>query len=61
MNEEIKKFNEFRTDEDGTYFYYNNQNNEEQWSYELDKLEIYITNLQEENQKLKNPRLDKRK
>lgn len=61
MNEEIKKFNEFRTDEDGTHFYYNNQNNEEQWSYELDKLEIYITNLQEENYKLKETNEEHRK
>lgn len=52
MNEEIKKFNEFRTDEDGTYYYYNDKNNVEQWSYNLDNLKDYITNLQEENQKL---------
>jgi cell division septum initiation protein DivIVA len=52
MNEEIKKFNEFRTDDDGTYYYYNDKNNVEQWSYNLDNLKKYITNLQEENQKL---------
>ena len=48
MNNEIKEFIEFRTDEDGTYFYYNDKDNIEQWSYKLDELKDYITNLQEE-------------
>ena len=53
MNEEIKEFIEFRTDEDGTYFYYNDKDNIEQWSYKLDDLKEYITNLQQENARLK--------
>ena len=53
MNEEIKEFVEFRTDEDGTYFYYNDKDNVEQWSYKLDDLKDYIINLQQENARLK--------
>lgn len=53
VNEEIKEFIEFRTDEDGTYFYYNDKDNTEQWSYKLDDLKEYITNLQQENARLK--------
>ena len=53
VNEEIKEFIEFRTDEDGTYFYYNDKDNIEQWSYKLDDLKEYITNLQQENARLK--------
>lgn len=53
MNEEIKEFVEFRTDEDGTYFYYNDKDNVEQWSYKLDVLKDYIINLQQENARLK--------
>lgn len=48
MKDEIKEFIEFRTDEDGTYFYYNDKDNIEQWSYKLDELKDYIINLQEE-------------
>lgn len=51
--EEIKEFVEFRTDEDGTYFYYNDKDNVEQWSYKLDDLKDYIINLQQENTQLK--------
>ena len=58
MNEEIKEFIEFRTDEDGTYFYYNDKDNIEQWSYKLDDLKEYITNLQQENARLKD-KIDK--
>jgi uncharacterized protein (DUF2164 family) len=54
MKDEIKEFIEFRTDEDGTYFYYNDKDNIEQWSYKLDDLKDYITNLQEENERYKN-------
>lgn len=53
MNEEIKEFVEFRIDEDGTYFYYNDKDNVEQWSYKLDDLKDYIINLQQENARLK--------
>lgn len=58
MNEEIKEFVEFRTDEDGTYFYYNDKDNVEQWSYKLDDLKDYIINLQQENARLKD-KIDK--
>lgn len=53
MKDEIKEFIEFRTDEDGTYFYYNDKDNIEQWSYKLDELKDYITNLQDENERLR--------
>jgi len=53
MKDNIKEFIEFRTDEDGTYFYYNDKDNIEQWSYKLDELKDYITNLQKENERLK--------
>ena len=53
MNDEIKEFIEFRADEDGTYFYYIDKNGDEQWSYNLDNLLDYITNLQQENERLK--------
>lgn len=52
MNDEIKEFIEFRADEDGTYFYYIDKNGDEQWSYNLDNLKDYITNLQQENEEL---------
>ena len=49
MKDEIKEFEEFRSDEDGTYFYYIDKDGNEQWSYKLDNLKDYITNLQKEN------------
>ena len=45
MNE-IKEFIEFRNDEDGTYFYYNDKDNIERWSYKLNELTDYIKDLQ---------------
>lgn len=53
MKDEIKEFEEFRKDEDGTYFYYIDKDGNEQWSYKLDNLKDYITNLQEKNESLK--------
>ena len=54
MKDEIKEFIEFRIDEDGTYFYYNDKDNVEQWSYKLDDLKNYITNLQENYERIYN-------
>lgn len=58
MNDEIKEFIEFRVDEDGTYFYYIDKNGDEQWSYNLDNLKDYITNLQQENKRLQQNNYD---
>lgn len=48
MNREITKFNEFRKDEDGVYYYYDTKETEDMWSYDLDALAKYITYLQQE-------------
>jgi len=53
MNKAIKKFNEFRKDEDGVFYYYDTENIQDMWSYDLDALADYIIKLQEENTTLR--------
>ena len=48
----IKHFEEFRTDDDGTFYYYDDEKNENQWSYDLNELGKYITKNEQEIERL---------
>ena len=48
----IKHFEEFRTDDDGTFYYYDDEKNENQWSYDLNELGKYIIKNEQEIERL---------
>ncbi len=49
----IKEFDSFRTDDEGTFYYYKDKNGvENEWSYNLDELEYYIKSNEEEIKRL---------
>ena len=50
----IKHFEEFRTDDDGTFYYYDDEKNENQWSYDLNELGKYIIKNEQEIERLQN-------